>query len=182
MENASKALIMAAGVLIGVIILGIAVYLFTMYGQYSKEAYDKMSDAQISQFNAQFLKYYGNVSSVYIDENGKEKEKEGPILCTAHDILTVANLARQNNIQYDLLNESEAKDNTFYIRVDIGKRNTEKNLEKWDEVIQINFLKENATEIVNGETKAKSYICKEVNISPITKRVNYILFQYQKNS
>ena len=102
MENASKDLMMAAGVLIGVIILGIAVYLFTMYGQYSKEAYDKMSDAQISQFNAQFLKYYGNVSSVYIDENGKEKEKEGPILCTAHDILTVANLARQNNIQYDI--------------------------------------------------------------------------------
>ena len=37
MENASKALIMAAEVLIGVMIISIGVYLFNVFGQYSAD-------------------------------------------------------------------------------------------------------------------------------------------------
>ena len=37
MENASKALIMAGGVLIGVLIISLAVYLFVSFGQTSAE-------------------------------------------------------------------------------------------------------------------------------------------------
>ena len=89
-------------------------------------------------------------------------------------------MAKQNNTKYDLLTETEAKDNTFYIQVYI--KGEEKNPEKWEEAKQIDFLKNNVTETVNKETKTKNYICKEVKISPITKRVNYILFQYKENS
>lgn len=42
MENAAKALTMAAGVLIGVIIITIAVYLFTTLGNTSSEVYSKV--------------------------------------------------------------------------------------------------------------------------------------------
>ena len=39
MENASKALIMAASVLLGVMIISFAVYLFSTFGSYSNEVY-----------------------------------------------------------------------------------------------------------------------------------------------
>lgn len=169
MENASKAFIMAAEVLVGVIIISIAVYLFTMFAQHSQETYEKMSEAQISQFNSQFLKYYGS--------NLNEEGQSIPITCTAHDIITVANLAQQNNAQYDLLEETKFQENSFYIQVDIraktGNKTIKANLEKWLEEEKINFLK-NA---VTTEGKAKEYICQEVHISTITKRVNDIVFK-----
>ena len=157
MENASRALLMAAGVLVGVMILGIAAYLFSIYGQYSRENYEKMSDAQIAQFNTQFLKYYGEVQSAYIDVAGNEQTRGGTIICNAHDIITVANLANQNNTKYALLAETQYRNNTLYIQVALTGEG--KNLEKWTQNKQIQFLKEHAS---------KEYICKEVNISPTT--------------
>ena len=68
MENATKAFMMAAGVLIGVLILSIAVYLFTIFSRNSEQVYKKMESNQITQFNNQFLKYYGQISRTYIDE------------------------------------------------------------------------------------------------------------------
>ena len=59
MENASKALMMAAGVLIGLLILSLAVFLFTNFGAASAEAHRKNEENQINQFNAQFTVYEG---------------------------------------------------------------------------------------------------------------------------
>ena len=59
MENASKALIMAAEILVGVMIISIGVYLFNTLGQYSADTAQDMEQAQIDSFNEQFLKYYG---------------------------------------------------------------------------------------------------------------------------
>ena len=42
MENAARALTMAAGVLIGIMIISIAVYLFTSLGNTSSEIYSKV--------------------------------------------------------------------------------------------------------------------------------------------
>lgn len=175
MENASKALMIAAEVLVGVIIISIGVYLFSMFAEHSKEAYQKMSDAQIAQFNSQFLKYYGSSS----DSTGNIV----PITCSAHDIITTANLAAQNNKQYELEKETKFEDGTFYIQVDIGRKTGSSieiaNLEKWNDTQKINFLAE-ASKIIKNSTKTeaqiKEYICKEAHISPITKRVNYMIF------
>ena len=60
MENASRALIIAGSVLIGVLLLSIGVYIFSMYADYSKGMYEKIEDARNDQFNSQFLKYYGS--------------------------------------------------------------------------------------------------------------------------
>ena len=118
MENASKALIMAGGVLLGVIIISLGVYLFSSYAKYSSNAYDRMEAAQIEQFNAKFLKYYDTISSnvvangtgsvitKYIDANGTEYTKETPVLCTAHDVISLANLAKQNNKNLDIEEDS----------------------------------------------------------------------------
>ena len=63
MENASKALLMGAEILVGVMIISIGVYLFNTLGQYSAETAANMEQKQIDSFNQQFLTYYGMISS-----------------------------------------------------------------------------------------------------------------------
>ena len=96
MENASKALIMAGGVLLGVLLISLAVYLFSSYAEYSSNAYERMEAAQIEQFNTQFLKYYNPAAAT---------DSSLAIKCTAHDIISLANLAKQNNKDMEIADE-----------------------------------------------------------------------------
>ena len=75
MENASKALIMAAGVLISVLILTLAVYLVVNFGSFSAEVHQRKQEDEIQRFNAQFLAYQGTKT------------------VTMHDIVTIVNYA-----------------------------------------------------------------------------------------
>ena len=52
-----------------------------------------------------------------------EKEEPQPILCTAHDIISLANLAYQNNLQYEVDNLNGYNVNTYYIQIDVGNTN-----------------------------------------------------------
>ena len=54
MENASKALIMAGGVLIGILIISLAVYLFADFGSTSAQINAQNSQKQITEFNSKF--------------------------------------------------------------------------------------------------------------------------------
>lgn len=181
MENASKALIMAASVLLGVMILSVGVYLFYVYSDYSSNAYQRMEQAQINQFNTQFLKYYG--MTAVKDENEKPK----PILCTAHDIISLANLAYQNNIQYEVNYLNGYNVNTYYIQIDVGNTKATKNLEKWDDSTKLSFIQQNSVqkvESINDQgqlvttTEPKYYYCEsEPIVSDITKRVCYMKFK-----
>lgn len=84
MENASKALLMAAGVLIGLLVLSLMVYLFVSFGSNSKILYEQIQTDRIGQFNSQFTAY---------------ENKEG---VTIYDVITAANLATENNKYYQL--------------------------------------------------------------------------------
>ncbi len=83
MENATNALLMAGGVLIGILILSLAVYLFTTFGGTASKVNDQNIQVQLTQFNERFTKYEG------ISTN------------TIYDVITVAGLARENNLYYD---------------------------------------------------------------------------------
>ena len=160
MENASKALLMAAGVLVGVLIISIGVYLFSTYAEYSSDTYKKMEATQIDQFNTQFLKYYRDFNDV-----------EGPILCTAHDIVSLANLAQENNKKLEIDNLTKYDINTRYIQIDVDKKigNTKLNNLEWESNndLKLKFL----------QTSTGYYICKtNPIISNITKRVCYMQF------
>lgn len=98
MENAARALTMAAGVLIGIMIISIAVYLFTSLGNTSSEIYSKVEQTKIDKFNSQFLKYYR------LDT------------CTAHDIVSIANLAKNSNEYYEL---EEGSGYNYYVNVSV---------------------------------------------------------------
>ncbi len=172
MENATRAFIIVAGILLGVLLLSLGIYLFSIFSQYSADAYKTMEQNQVAQFNSQFLKYYGKISRAYTDEDGKEKTVEEPIKCTAHDIISIANLAQQNNIQFQVQDEQHYSEQTRYIQVDIGTQKKDKNIEKWEETKKIEFLKENATE---------TYECTAVLTSSVTNRVYYIQFKKIEN-
>lgn len=57
MENASKALLIAAGVLIGIIILSILAYEFTYLSNVSENIKNSMKQDEILAFNSQFETY-----------------------------------------------------------------------------------------------------------------------------
>lgn len=178
MENASKALIMAAGVLIGVILLSLMVYMFTNFAITSAEVHKENEQNQLNQFNSQFTSYEG---------------KEG---LTIYDVVTVANLATESNIYYEHSQQQGSsntpKDNS-YISVIlknsklIGYNNS--HIEKGYEDTQIatyyNQLIKNALDDVvekqddppNGPTYKglREYSC-NVEISEITGRVYLIEF------
>lgn len=175
MENASKALIMAAEILIGIMIISIGVFLFNTMGQYSAETTKKMEDTQIAQFNQQFLKFYGTTSI-----NGNEPEV---IKCTIHEIIGLANLARKTNetngfYEQQIVDDPKNYPN-YYIQIDLQIGNKKiTNLESKSQEFLLNLVKENDVVIDNnGEPISKYFICKEEpGISNITKLVNYMKF------
>lgn len=151
MENASKALLMAASVLIGILIISLAVYLFVTFGSASAKMHKQNEVQQIAQFNSQFTSY---------------EEKE----CTIYDVITLANLATENNIYYELT-KTEAKENTNYISVLLERNSMEGaygEKSKTEEYNQYIFQ-----EVQNKDLT--KYKCK-VTISEITQRVYKVVF------
>lgn len=160
MENASKALLMAAGVLIAVLILSLAVYLFMSFGSESAEFHKQMENDRLNQFNSQFTTYEG---------------KEG---ITIYDVMTAVNLARDNNSYYDL---TTASNSNYYVTVNfikpgISGSNMEK---KTDDQLQEILKQENLNSEVedDGETAQRlpEYTC-STQLNPVTGRVNVVTF------
>lgn len=60
MENASKALIIAGGVLIVILVLTLFAYINTKMGSGTSNLYSKLEDRNITEFNQKFLNYDGN--------------------------------------------------------------------------------------------------------------------------
>lgn len=79
MENASKALLMAAEVLIAMMIVSLGVYVFYTYSQTSKEIHDKKAEQQLVEFNAKYTKYVDQTT------------------LTIYDVRTIANYAKKDN-------------------------------------------------------------------------------------
>lgn len=154
MENASKALFIAAGVLIGMLIISLAIYLFVSFGSTSAEIHKQNKEQQIAQFNNQFISY---------------EVKE----CTIYDVITVANLATENNVYYELIKEkrkTEGEDN--YISVYLNMKAIEGG---YGDADMTNTYNELIFQNVDESGTVSQYKCK-VDISKVTQRVFRILF------
>ena len=157
MENASKALLMAATVLVGVMILSLGVYLFSIFGNFGGQISDRIEQKQIDEFNSQFYKY----------ENSEEVR--------IHDIISIANLASQYNIDNDLLNTS-----VYYIKVNIDGIGTEgKNLESIStESERTSLIDKYSLKLENtGTMEPQFFKCTSVTINEVSKIVNSITFE-----
>ena len=178
MENASKALIMAAGILVGVMILTIAVTLFKTFSDFGNETYEKVEAERLAQWNNTYLKYQG-LSTKKV--NGHTVTV--PLYpATAHDIITLANHARENNKKYELpmpYSSKKADETTFYVQVCIENDSRYRNMENLSQEKKEEFLRDNSITEDNGN-KVKYYKCTsriDEMISNTTKRVTYIQFK-----
>ena len=109
MENASKALIIAGEILIGVLIISLASYIIVQFGTFSRNLNIKMEEAEIMQFNVKFTNYAGraNISS--------------------QEVVTIINFAKQRNEEYNVNSNDE-----FYIDVCIdGKSALNTNINQY---------------------------------------------------
>lgn len=79
MENASKALLISAGVLLAILLLSLFAYLMRQMGTSTSGIYSTLSQHEISEFNQKFLNYEGR-------EN-----------LSIQDVITIVNLAKDNN-------------------------------------------------------------------------------------
>ena len=164
MENASKALIMAAEILIGVMIISIGVYLFQMFANYSEENYKKISDTQIAEFNNRFFKFHGKT----INSEGETVS----LKCTIHDIVSLANYAQQHNKQYEIEEEGGFSENSLYVQIDLeGVRN----LEKRENSYLVDLIKQNS--LIDGTSSTKYYECTVCSVNENTQMVNYVVFR-----
>lgn len=111
MENASKALIIAGSVLISVMIIAVAVYIFQRGRNLSDETASRSETADIQAFNAQFIDYetvwnYGNVISNG-DSGNNARYVASSSLNKISDVISAANLAAsvnsQNNYGYSFV-------------------------------------------------------------------------------
>ena len=199
MENISKSLLMAAGVLIGVIILTIGVVLFRSFSDFGHGTHEKVEQARIDEWNSNYLKYYGNLGTGQNNLNNSNKFAESiPIPLTSHDVATIANHAKQNNINYefDISGKSpiKAQDNIYYVQVDIKKSepreegfggNIKKDIINFetDLVNKTEFVKKySINNIIDGgcqviETIPIYFKVLEAKVSSITKRVYYVKIQ-----
>lgn len=124
MENASKALIMAGGVLIAIIIVSVIVLAFQRSGNVSADYSKSISREEISTFNANFTKY--------LDHD-----------LTIHQVVTIYNFAKNNNtkqvncdktytatdIKEELKQEKNLKKETIY-KIQISSYDSEGFVEK----------------------------------------------------
>lgn len=150
MENAVKALLIASGVLIGVLILSLGSILYSSLSSYTEEVHESIERNELDKFNVQF--------TAYIREADEEE------YLTIQDIVTVANIAFENNQKHNV-NVDSAGENSYYVQVLLGEKNIEDG--QAEELLEGNFNK---------------YICPASNItfSRITGRVISIKFEEKK--
>ena len=79
MENAAQALIIAGGVLIGIILLWIAAYLGLTMSEYAANTQAQINRNEVNKFNQRFIEY------------------EGLTNLTIQDVITAKNLALEEN-------------------------------------------------------------------------------------
>jgi len=141
MENASNALIMAAGVLIGLLIISLAVYLFVDLGTKTSEINSNVEKQQIVQFNTKFTAY---------------ENKEG---LTIYDVVTVASYAHENNIFYqDSLNEYKIE---VYLANPVSHP-IQDNIEN----TKISLINTDKNLINSSNAKLPTYSCKVISYYP----------------
>lgn len=92
MENATKALIIAGAVLIGIILLSIGVALWRNFSNFSAENAQSTRTRQLEEFNVKFKKYEFNPQASKPDEYN---------YITAQDVRTIVNLAKDYNEKND---------------------------------------------------------------------------------
>lgn len=159
MENASKALIMAATVLMGLLLISLAVYLFATFGNVLTSIATENEATILAQFNAQFSVYDGNDRTF-----------------TIQDVVTIASLAKQNNDDYNMATGETITENTMYVEVKLRKSKTgnsyipihEYSIENNNNLIEES---DNQITVTSGNINIPQYQIEKISYSTETGRI-----------
>ena len=174
MENATKALLIVAGVLIGVMILTLGLALYYSLNEFVDDHQSAIQENALQKFNTQFLQYVN-----YNDSTGVCEFK-----LTVQDIITVANLAHENNVKHDIPenpDESIYNPNNEYVTVNAELYYT--NEYGGISVRRLNHLEQTITqdsaEWLSTFVSNHEYQCSsaDIKISEITGKVYEINFR-----
>lgn len=144
MESASKALLMAGGVLIAILIIALLVYSFgTMGGYFDTENKEELAK-QLKVFNDQYEVY-----------NRK--------LLRGVDVISVINKVLDNNQKYG---PDEYDEPNYLMQVKLEIKETVGNLQKGNTYSIEDYIKMRENTENFTEFKRKVFDCKEIRISP----------------
>lgn len=156
MENAANALLIAAGVLIGLMIISLGITLFSSLSNYTDNTQKKIEENAIQKFNEQFIRFI----------NCEKDSSTLEFTLTIQDIVTAANTAYESNLSYGV---EEANDNNYYVTINMtGKANLEKNINtKTTDLLQNNIDKEYRCTIEDVKINTNTGRVCEVNFTEI---------------
>ena len=128
----------------------------------------ELTQKDIDEFNAQFIKYES-----YKDETSGEWKNT----CRAQDVVTIANLAKENNSKYDYTTADESK-GYYYVKVIVKQgAHTTNNFEASSLNDYKEFLKQYSGELSGGSYNIIYFKCTNIIINPDTKRVCSVTFE-----
>lgn len=150
---------MAAGVLIGILIISLGVYLFANFAGTSSQIHQNIEDNQIAQFNSQF--------TVYVGKNN----------VTIHDVVSMASLATQNNQSYEMPYQTATGDNNYItvlcngVSIELGYKPDQTADQRKNEIqAKYNQLISDEVNGISDENGLPKYAV-SVDISDVTRRV-----------
>ena len=175
MENASKALLMAGGVLIGIMVISFMVLVLRKAGKMSAQYDNQIANNELTKFNGQFEIYDKNDNNFF-------------------DVITVANLA------YDI-NKKNGYDEQNSVIVEVGDGSNVYSISSNAELPKGHFLKNNQKIYIYSSEEGPSLIekygarkqddstqyqylfgCTEIIYSQTTGKVKEIKFQAVENN
>lgn len=175
MENATQALLIAAGVLIGIMILSLGVALYAELDSYVQSSHENIEFTELNKFNTQFTNYINYVNDV----------KQFDL--TIQDIVTVANLAYQNNLENGAAMDYPSNDpdpNSLYVAVYLNGNRIDHlvNRNENDPTLRAIDKKYTSTALLNAELSKdteKKYKCNsdDIKFSNATGRVYAVYFE-----
>ena len=151
-ENTSKALIIVAEILIGVVLLTLMVFTFRALGSFSDAVDYNIQTKNINEFNIRFEKYRGRND------------------LTAQDIITIGNLAKQYNMGF------EEENLPITINV-LGVESKYAKPHKITNELTYEFIKKYSNEI--GTNEMIRFECKkeDMDYDKITGKINKIVLK-----
>lgn len=154
MENATKALYIAAGVLIGILILSLGVNLYFTFSQYAKVTQEEIQRTNIATFNETFLKYQGKKD------------------ITIQEVVSIKNYVLEYNTSYSNYDVKTSRHDGTNEYVDVCING--KSCLQDDSTELLKTYLESSEYITNK----KRFECVDIKISNITGKVYKITFKF----
>lgn len=100
MENASSALTISAGVLIGILVLSFGTLMFNRFAQFGEDTvFSSRKLQEINEFNEPFVALYNTVNTFDTASGTRTEHTQNKI--SFADVLTVINYAKEQNDKYE---------------------------------------------------------------------------------